>query len=97
MKIDYKITDEKLKYNINRETANLSTLKSVTIDKCKYLTGKEILTSDQSKMIINMIQESLTHLLSQKNYLVNWYIFHLQFFFKKNVYFRIFIHSNMVY
>ena len=71
MKIDYKITDEKLKYNINRETANLSTLKSGTIDKCKYLTGEDILTSDQSGMIINMIQESLTHLLSQKNYLVN--------------------------
>ena len=44
-----KVRDEKLQYDINREAAKISVLSS---GKCeKYLTGEEILTSDQSQMI----------------------------------------------
>ena len=46
-----KIIDEKLQYNINRETAKISTLSSGKIDKYKYLTDEEILPSDQSRII----------------------------------------------
>ena len=41
-----KIRDEKLKYNINREAANVSALSSGEIDKNEYLTGEEILPSN---------------------------------------------------
>ena len=43
MTIDDKITDKKLQYNIKREVAKTSVLLSGKIDKCKYVTGKEIL------------------------------------------------------
>ena len=42
---------EKVQYNINREVAKISALSSGKIDKCEYLTGEEILPSDQSKII----------------------------------------------
>ena len=51
MTIDYKIIDEKLQYDINREAAKLSVLSSGKIDKYEYLTGEEILQSQQSRMI----------------------------------------------
>ena len=47
MSIDDKIMDEKLQYNISRESAKISKLSSVTIDKYEYLTGEEILPSNQ--------------------------------------------------
>ena len=51
MKIDDKNRDEKLQYDINRKIANISALSSGKIDKYEYLTGKEILPSDQSRTI----------------------------------------------
>ena len=39
------------KFNINREVAKISTLLSGSIDKYKYLLGKETLPFDQSRMI----------------------------------------------
>ena len=51
MTIDDRIRDEKLQYDINRETANISTLSSGKIDKYEYLTGKEILPSNQKQII----------------------------------------------
>ena len=51
MAIDDKIKDEKLQYNINREAAKISALSSGKIDKYEYLTGEEILPSDQSRII----------------------------------------------
>ena len=42
-----KIKDEKLQYDINREEAKISALSSGKIDKYEYLTGEEILKSDQ--------------------------------------------------
>ena len=51
MTIDDKIRDEKLQYSINREAAKLSTLSSGKIDKYEYLSGEEILPSDQRRVI----------------------------------------------
>ena len=50
MTID-KIRAEKLQYDINREAAKISALSSGKIDKYKYLTGEEILPSDQSRIM----------------------------------------------
>ena len=51
MTTDHKIKNEKLQYNINREAAKTSALSSGKIDKYEYLTGEEILASDQSRII----------------------------------------------
>ena len=48
---DDKTRDEKLQYDINREAAKISALSSRKIDKYEYLTGEEILLSDQSRII----------------------------------------------
>ena len=47
MTTDEKIRDQKLWYNINRETAEISALSSGKTDKYKYLAGEEILPPDQ--------------------------------------------------
>ena len=49
MATDDQIEDEKLQYNINREAAKKSALSSGKIDKYEYLTGKEILPSNQKQ------------------------------------------------
>ena len=51
MKIDDKIRNEKMQYNISREAAKISALYSGKIDRYEYLTSEEILPSDQSKII----------------------------------------------
>ena len=51
MTIEDQIIDEKLQYDINREDANMSALSSGKIDKYEYLTGEEILLSNQQKII----------------------------------------------
>ena len=51
MTIDNKIRDEKLQYNISRKTTKRSALSSGKIDKYELLTGKEILLSDQGRII----------------------------------------------
>ena len=51
MTTDDKIKDEKLQYNINRETPKTSALLSGKIDKDEYLECEEILPSDQSRII----------------------------------------------
>ena len=45
------IRDEKLQYNINREAAKISALSSGKINKYEYLTGEEILPSNQQQII----------------------------------------------
>ena len=45
------IIDEKLQYHINREAAKVSALSSGKIVKYEYLTGKEILPSNQQQII----------------------------------------------
>ena len=49
MTTDGKIRGEKLQYDINREATKILALPSGKIDE--YLTGEEILPSDQSRMI----------------------------------------------
>ena len=51
MTIKDPIKDEKLQYNINREAAKISALSSGKIDKYEYLTGEEILPSNQQQII----------------------------------------------
>ena len=51
MTIDDKIRDEQLQYDINREALKISPLSSEKIDKYEYLTGEEILPSDQKRVI----------------------------------------------
>ena len=43
--------DKKSQYDINKETAKMSTLSPCKTNKYKYLTGEEILPSDQSRVI----------------------------------------------
>ena len=51
MKIDDKIRDEKLQYDINRDAAKISALSSEKMDKYEYLTGEEIPPPDQRRVI----------------------------------------------
>ena len=51
MAIEDQIKDEKLQYDINREASKMSALSSGKIDKYEYLTGEEILPSNQQQII----------------------------------------------
>ena len=51
MTIEDQIKNEKLQYDINREAAKISDLSSGKIDKYEYLTGEEILPSNQQQII----------------------------------------------
>ena len=51
MTIEDQIKDEKLQYDINREAAKISVLSSGKIDKYEYLTGEEILPSNQRQIV----------------------------------------------
>ena len=51
MTINDQIRDEKLQYDINREAAKISALSSKEFNKYEYLTGEEILSSNQKQMI----------------------------------------------
>ena len=43
--------DEKLRYDINREAAEISALSSGKVHKYEYLTGEDILPSNQQQII----------------------------------------------
>ena len=51
MTINDQIRDEKLQFDINRKTAEMSALFSGKIDKYEYLIGKEILPSNQQQIV----------------------------------------------
>ena len=51
MTIDDQIKDEKIQHDINRKAAKISALSSGKIGKCEYLTGQEILPSNQKQII----------------------------------------------
>ena len=51
MTIDDQIRDKKLQYDINREAAKISALSSGKIHKYEYLTGEDILPSNQQQII----------------------------------------------
>ena len=46
-----KIRDKKVLYDINRAAVKISALSSRKIDKNEYLTGEEVLPSDQRRVI----------------------------------------------
>ena len=50
MTINDQIRDEKLQYDINRKAAEISALSSGKINKYEYLTGDEILPSNQQQI-----------------------------------------------
>ena len=64
MTIEDHISDEKLQYVINRETAKISVL-SGKIDKYEYLTGDEISSSNQQQIIE---QAKFTHSPLRKSF-----------------------------
>ena len=47
MTINDQIKEEKLQYDVNREAAKISALSSGKIHKYEYLTGEDILPSNQ--------------------------------------------------
>ena len=51
MTIEDQIKDEELQYDINREAVKISALSSGKLDKYEYLTGEEILPSNQQQII----------------------------------------------
>ena len=51
MTINDQIREEKLPYDINREAAKISALSSKKFNGYEYLTGEEILPSNQNQMI----------------------------------------------
>ena len=51
MTINDQIRDEKLQYDINKKAAEIPALSSGKNDKYEYLTGKEILPSNQQQII----------------------------------------------
>ena len=51
MTVNDQIRDEKLQYDINRDAAKISALSSGKINKYQYLTGKDILPSNQQQII----------------------------------------------
>ena len=51
MTINDQIRDEKLQHDINKEAAKLSALSSGKIHKYEYITGLDILPSNQKKII----------------------------------------------
>ena len=51
MTINHQIKDEKLQYDINRETAIISALSSRKLHKYEHLTGEDILPSNQQQII----------------------------------------------
>ena len=51
MTINDQIRNEKLRYDINKEAAKISALLSGKIHKYEYLTGENILPSNQQQII----------------------------------------------
>ena len=51
MAINDQIRNEKLQYDLNREAAKISALSSGKVHKYEYLTGEDILLSNQQQII----------------------------------------------
>ena len=54
MTVDDRIRDDIKQCNINREATKISALSSGKIDKYEYLTGKDILPSNESQITIKI-------------------------------------------
>ena len=55
MTIDDKIRDKNLQNDVNKEAINISALSCGKIDKYEYVTGKEILPSDQVNKLTSYV------------------------------------------
>ena len=51
MRIDNKIRDEKLQYDITREAAKISVFSSEKINKHEYLIAEQLWLSSESRMV----------------------------------------------
>ena len=51
MTINNQIKDKNLQYDINRETTKISALSSGKLHKYEYLTGEDMLPSNQQQVI----------------------------------------------
>ena len=58
MIIDEEIRVEKLQYDINREAAKILGQLSAKFDKYEYLTGEEILPSNQKQILVFFNKQS---------------------------------------
>ena len=59
MTINDQIRDEKLLYDIYREAVKILTLSSGKTDKYEYLTGEELLPSNQQQIIEQINQQQI--------------------------------------
>ena len=68
MTINNQIRDENLRYDVNREVAKISASWSGKLHKYEYLTGEDILSSNQQQIIQNakFTYSSLEKLLKNK-------------------------------
>ena len=68
MTINNQIRDENLRYDVNREAAKISASWSGKLHKYEYLTGEDILSSNQQQIIQNakFTYSSLEKLLKNK-------------------------------
>ena len=59
MAIDDQIRDEKLQYDVNGEAAKISALSPGKIRKYEYVTGEDILSSNQQQNLLILLYEKL--------------------------------------
>ena len=102
-----KIRDEKVQYDIARETAKISTLSLCKIDKYGYLTGEEILPSNQRQIIEQakfanslLVKDFEKQTEIQVGALKSQYIYNkkdkLRVYFQKNNKLRVYFQRNML-
>ena len=94
MTINNQIRDEKLQYDINREAAKISALSSNKIGKYEYLTGEEILPSNQKQIIEQakftysplgkVFEKQIKTIQDQGKKTTNWCFKRTNWFLKKN-------------
>ena len=58
MTINDQVRDEKLQYDIDREAAKISALTSGKIHKYEYLTGDDILSSNQQQITYSSFEKA---------------------------------------
>ena len=87
MTIDDRIRDEKLQYDINREAAEISAFLSDKIDKYEYLTGEEILPSNQKQIIeqAKFTYSSLGKCFEKEAIFKSFLMIILQWYLKQNM------------
>ena len=66
MTINDQIRDEKLQYDIDRKAAEISALSSGKIHKYEYLTGEDILPSNQQQIIEQAILKAFEKQIKTK-------------------------------